>query len=294
MVMAVGVSAGDAAMFHLFTHAFFKALLFLGAGAVIYACHHEQNIWKMGGLKKKMPFTFWTFAIGTAALVAVPLTSGFYSKESILEAALHANPLFFTVAATVAFLTTFYMVRLLLVAFFGDARGGGAAHAAEVPLVMRVPLAVLAAGSLIVGFPIVANLLQAMVPEALATDFHLIHFNMVFAISLGALVIGTLAAMLFYGGRESDPFSIALLRRKFYFDELYGKLVTVFQDAVGQVMRFIDDYLIGGLLVKGSANAMAGIGELLRRFQLGNLHGYAFLFGVGVIVIVYVSVFLPL
>jgi NADH-quinone oxidoreductase subunit L len=119
MVMAVGLVAGEAGMFHLFTHAWFKALLFLGSGAVIHACHHEQDIWKMGGLLKKMPITGITFFLGFAALIAVPGTSGFFSKELILEAAHEKQPILFWIAAFVAVLTPFYMTRLFVVAFLG-------------------------------------------------------------------------------------------------------------------------------------------------------------------------------
>jgi NADH-quinone oxidoreductase subunit L len=144
MVMAVGAVAmaaqhghiphaadpGHPAMFHLYTHAFFKAMLFLGSGAVIYACHHEQDIWKMGGLRKHMPVTFWTFAIGTVALMGVPPLSGFWSKEAVLGAAYDSgcNILFHAAHAT-AVLTAFYMTRLLIVAFFGKPRTDSAHHA---------------------------------------------------------------------------------------------------------------------------------------------------------------------
>jgi NADH-quinone oxidoreductase subunit L len=129
-------------MFHLYTHAFFKAMLFLGAGAVIYACHHEQDIWKMGGLRKHMPVTFWTFAIGTAALMGVPFLSGFWSKEAVLGAAYDSgcNVSVFGSGVLTAALTAFYMTRLLIVAFFGKARTESAHHAAEVPMVMLLPL----------------------------------------------------------------------------------------------------------------------------------------------------------
>ncbi|MFZ9937514.1 MAG: NADH-quinone oxidoreductase subunit L, partial [Luteolibacter sp.] len=133
MVMAVGLLAGEAGMFHLYTHAWFKALLFLGAGAIIFACHHQQDIWKMGGLLKKMPITTATFAAGTAALIAVPyVTSGFWSKEEILAAAYHGDKFLFAIATGVAFLTAFYMTRAFVVTFLGKPRSGDASHAHEV------------------------------------------------------------------------------------------------------------------------------------------------------------------
>jgi NADH-quinone oxidoreductase subunit L len=151
MVMAVGLFAmqhagahqeavpGHPAMFHLYTHAFFKAMLFLGAGAVIHACHHEQDMWKMGGLMKHMPVTFVTFALGTASLMGVPfVTSGFWSKEAILGVAFEVkggSPLFWIGVAT-AMLTAFYMTRLFVVAFLGKPRSDSAHHAVEAPVVM--------------------------------------------------------------------------------------------------------------------------------------------------------------
>ncbi|MED5454531.1 MAG: NADH-quinone oxidoreductase subunit L, partial [Verrucomicrobiota bacterium] len=134
-----GVAGTDAAMFHLTTHAFFKAMLFLGAGSVIYACHHEQDIWKMGGLRHRMPKTYWTFLIGTLALCGVPLLSGFFSKEAILVVAYKESTPLFLIAVIVAVLTTFYMTRLFIVAFNGDARSDYSRDAKESPAVMTVP-----------------------------------------------------------------------------------------------------------------------------------------------------------
>ena len=147
-----GVAGTDAAMFHLTTHAFFKAMLFLGAGSVIYACHHEQDIWKMGGLRSRMPKTYWTFLIGTFALCGVPLFSGFFSKEAILVVAFKESIPLFLIAVVVAVLTTFYMTRLFIVAFTGDARSDYAKHAKESPSVMTVPLLILAVPSLFAGY----------------------------------------------------------------------------------------------------------------------------------------------
>ena len=139
-------------MFHLFTHAWFKALLFLGSGAVIHACHHEQDIWKMGGLLKKMPVTGITFAAGCLALIAFPGTSGFFSKELILDAAHEAKSPLFWIAALVAVLTPFYMTRLFVVAFLGKHRSENAGHAQEVGPLMWVPLALLAVLAIFSGY----------------------------------------------------------------------------------------------------------------------------------------------
>src|SRR5438128_7840773 len=122
MVMAVGLASNEAAMFHLFTHAFFKALLFLAAGSVIVMLHHEQNIWKMGRLSRNLPITFLTFGAGSLALIGCPPFSGFFSKDAILAVAYERNMLIFVVGLLTAFLTAFYVIRLFVVVFFGQAR----------------------------------------------------------------------------------------------------------------------------------------------------------------------------
>jgi NADH-quinone oxidoreductase subunit L len=287
MVMAVGLSAPQASMFHLFTHAFFKALLFLGSGAVIYACHHEQDIWKMGGLKSKMPITFLTFVIGTAALMAVPfVTSGFYSKEAILEAALHQNKLLFAVGAFTAFLTAFYMTRLVIVTFFGKARADGADHAHEVPLLMLIPLVVLAVPSLIAGFHFFGGtVLGENMPHHEGSMIGLTFF-----VSLATLVLGVFFGWKIYTGQDSDPLAhkpaAKLFANKFYFDELYAKGIKIVQDGFARILQLIDGLLIDGVGVRGASGLAAGTGSLLRRLQVGNIQGYAFLFGLGVLLLV--------
>src|SRR5436853_3243660 len=144
MIMAVGLASSEAAMFHLFTHAFFKALLFLGAGAVIVALHHEQNIWRMGGQGRNLFLTFVAFGAGTLALIGCPPFSGFFSKDAILALAYNRSGAIFIVALFTAFLTAFYMTRLLVIVFFGDTRSEVARQSKESPLVMTGPLIVLA------------------------------------------------------------------------------------------------------------------------------------------------------
>jgi NADH-quinone oxidoreductase subunit L len=288
MVMAVGLVHGEAGMFHLFTHAWFKALLFLGSGAVIYACHHEQDIWKMGGLLKKMPITGITFAIGFAALIAVPFTSGFFSKELILEAAFEKNKFLFWIAVFVAVLTPFYMTRLFVVAFLGKAKSENADHAHEVGPLMFVPLAILAVLGLIAGFPFVAGKLAPALP-AHAGEFHL---NFLFWISLGALVIGAGAGFLLYAGKEKDPISIPLLQNRFYIDGIYDNLIVrYFQDAFAAIIAFFDELVINGLIVGGFSRAAESTGNLFRKVQSGSLQGYAFAFGIGVLLVVYYTAF---
>ena len=288
MVMAVGLVSGEAGMFHLFTHAWFKALLFLGSGAVIYACHHEQDIWKMGGLLKKMPITGITFAIGFAALIAVPFTSGFFSKEQILEAAYEKQPILFWIAALVAVLTPFYMTRLFVVAFLGKPKSENADHAHEVGPLMFGPLVVLAILGLIAGFPFVA----AKFAPAYTQPEHLIHFGTVTYVSIAALVIGVLGGFLLYANKNRDPVSIPLFRNRFYIDGIYDNfLVRYFQDAFAAIVAFFDEFIINGLLVSGLSRTAESSGNLFRKVQSGSLQGYAFAFGLGVLLVVYFTTF---
>lgn len=282
MVMAAGLNASNAAMFHLYTHAFFKALLFLGAGAVIYACHHEQDIWKMGGLSSRMKKTTLTFLIGTLALMALPyVTSGFYSKEAILQSAWDGNRALFVLAAIVALLTPFYMTRLFVVAFLGKAKSEHAEHAKEVPLVMLAPLLVLAVMSIIAGF--------------VKPDFglrHLEHANStVLATSVLTLLVGVSCGFALYKGKEKDPISIKLIAQKFYLDEIFVLFVRFFHDLPGMIARGIDIYLIDRGIGGGTAKAASQIGNAFRRLQVGNLQAYAFLFGLGVVLLIYLLVF---
>ncbi len=286
MVMATGLGGGEAGMFHLYTHAWFKALLFLGSGAVIYACHHEQDIWKMGGLLRKMPITGATFIAGTAALIAVPFTSGFFSKEAILHAA-HDHKALFWLAVVVAVLTPFYMTRLVIVAFLGKTRTDDAGHAKEVPPVMWVPLAVLGVLAIISGFTWVNGLAPAT--PAHAGEFHP---NALFWISLGALVAGVVPAFLLYRDRDRDPLSIALFRERFYLDAIYDKVVVRgIQNGSAAIVHFFDEFVVNGLIVGGASRLAESFGLLFRRVQSGNLQGYAFTFGIGLILVVYFTTF---
>ncbi len=290
MVMAVGLVAGEAGMFHLFTHAWFKALLFLGSGAVIFACHHEQNIWKMGGLLRKMPITGLTFACGTAALIAVPyITSGFWSKEEILAAAFHGNMPLFCIAIFVAFLTTFYMTRLFVIAFLGKPRDHGAEHAHEVGPLMLLPLVALAVMAIFSGFPIITKSLNAYRPVA---ESHAEGHLVILGASIASLVLGLLAGFILYAGKVKDPVSIPLFRNRFYVDSLYDNyLVRYFQDAFAAIIAFFDEFIINGLIVGGASRAAESFGNLFRKIQSGSLQGYAFVFGLGVILVIYFTAF---
>lgn len=289
MVMAVGLGGFDAGMFHLFTHAWFKALLFLGSGAIIYACHHEQDIWKMGGLLKKMPLTSLTFIIGFLALIAVPGTSGFFSKEQILETALHHKPALFWIAATVALLTAFYMTRLMVVTFLGKPRAEGADHAHEVNFVMLLPLLVLGVLSLIAGYPFFA----AKFAPAYAQPEHLFHFSgLVPMVSLAAVALGVILGLLLYRGRSKDPLAISLFRERFYIDQFYDQFVVrYFQNALAAIVHFIDEFVINGMIVDGLARSVRGVGNRFRAIQNGNLQTYALAFGLGILLVIYLTVF---
>lgn len=293
MVMAVGLLAGDAAMFHLYTHAWFKALLFLGSGAIIFACHHEQDIWKMGGLLRRMKGTSVAFLVGTAALIAIPGTSGFFSKESILTAALQKNPIFFWVGAGVALLTTFYMTRLVLIVFFGKERSENAGHAKEVGGTMLIPLLILAVLSICAGYAAVAaNLVphNAFTPEGF-------HLNMPFYVSLGALVLGLILGLAFYAGSPAkdklgNGFITRMLANRLYIDWFYDNvLIKGVQGTISAIIDFIDQFVITGLIVGGSARIASGVGAIFRRIQCGNLTAYGVIFAVGVLLVVYFMVY---
>jgi len=291
MVMAVGVAAPTPAMYHLTTHAFFKALLFLGAGSVLHALHHEQNIWKMGGVLWRMPVTGVTFLLGTLALCGVPPFSGFFSKDEIIAATLsgaHRSPALFALAVGVAVLTTFYMFRLVIVAFLGMPRAGGAEQAKESPLLMTLPLLVLAIPSVVAGF--------WQIPQAYAEQLghpHLEHTALAMAASLGAVGVGLALAIALYGGAKADPLSEKLgqlaeaLRHRFYFDELYQATVIRAHDLLATVADLVDRWVIAGVMVRGVHGSTELVGRALRLAQSGNLHSYAFLLALGVVVVLY-------
>lgn len=325
MVMAVGLGASvgtpAAGMYHLVTHAFFKAMLFLGAGSVIHACHHEQDIWKMGGLRKRMPKTFWTFLIGTAALAGLPPFSGFYSKDEVLVTALEACPPLFVVAVLVAILTTFYMSRLVLVAFFGEARSDEASHAHESPAAMTWPLLVLAVPSVALAwlplgdfiggafgghdhghaaaagaaekYPVgVGPLLEGLstgLNEALFGPFN--HNALAATLGLFAVFLGVSLAWACYGNAKSDPLPgslggwARLLKGRFYFDEIYSGVVVPLHDCAAAVTDWADRWLLGGLVIRGLHGSVELVGRALRLVQSGNLQTYTFLFAAGLAVV---------
>jgi NADH-quinone oxidoreductase subunit L len=284
MVMAVGLTSSEAAMFHLFTHAFFKALLFLAAGSIIVSLHHEQNIWNMGGLARNLKITFATFFAGALALIGCPPFSGFFSKDAILALAFQNNMAIFVVGLTTAFLTAFYVSRAVTVVFFGKSRSDLAHTAAESPPVMTAPLIILALLALIGGWSVFArNFL--VVPHEKETTL------IVPALALIALISGAGIAVWLYRNRERDPLRVDLLRRRFYIDEFYQWLIGMTQEFLARVAAFFDRWIIDGAAVRGASGATFGFGSLLRLFQIGNLQAYAFLFGLGIVALIYFTIF---
>jgi NADH-quinone oxidoreductase subunit L len=284
MIMAVGLASGEAAMFHLFTHAFFKALLFLGAGSVIVALHHEQDIWKMGGQGRNLFLTFVTFGIGMLALIGCPPFAGFFSKDAILSLAYNRNPTIFVLALLTAFLTAFYMMRLFVAVFFGKPRSPVARTSREALTSMLIPLVVLAVLALIGGFNFFAGHFLTLPHERDAAQF-------VPGLALVAMLLGATGAIFIYRGRASDPFSFAILRKKFYFDEFYRALINATQELLARISAFVDRWIIDATAVRGSSGATWSLGALLRLMQVGNLQAYAFIFGLGIVWIIYFALF---
>jgi NADH-quinone oxidoreductase subunit L len=304
MMMAVGLHGPPQAMFHLTTHAFFKALLFLGAGSVIIALHHEQDIWKMGGLRQKMPVTFWTFMVGTLALCGLPPFSGFYSKDSILAQAAEHNLALFVLGAAVAVLTTFYMFRLVFVAFLGAPKSDAAGHAHESPPVMAWPLRTLAVFSVIAGLIGIEQLYSKQFPTAgveagipflgqVIAPF--LHAPLAAISGLLAVLVGFAAAYVLYAQASKDPLPEKLgalsraMRNRFYFDELYQATVIRLHDFLAAVADWFDRWIIAGLAVRGTHGTTELAGRALRLLQTGNLQTYAFLFALGVALILYLA-----
>jgi len=284
MIMAVGLASGEAAMFHLFTHAFFKALLFLGAGSIIIMLHHEQNIWKMGGLASRLGITFLTFLIGTLALIGLPPFSGFFSKDAILALAFEKNKMIFALALFTAFLTAFYMLRLVVVVFFGKPRSENARAGEEAPGTMLAPLILLTVPAFAAGFGFFARRFVRL-PEEAATGWT------VPALALGATLVGSMLAIMLYRNRDSEPIILAPLRDRFYFDELYRALIAMTQGLLSKTSAFLDRWILDAGCIRGASTATWGVGSLLRLLQVGNLQAYALLFGLGIIGLIYFTVF---
>jgi NADH-quinone oxidoreductase subunit L len=277
MFLGVGTGAFGAGIFHLVTHSFFKALLFLGAGSVIHALAGQQDLRYMGGLRTKTPVTFWTMLAGAAAISALPFTSGFYSKDEILVSAFHRSPAMFWIGVITAAMTAFYVFRAIFLAFFGTYRGQEHPH--ESPPVMTLPLVLLAVLSLAGGAFQVSKWLEPVFPAIEAG-----HNPALVFISVAAGLAGVALAWVMYVWRPRLPDVVAsrlgwfytLVAHKYFVDEIYG--ATVVRPAVEGsrtvLWRGVDQELIDAA-VNGVADHARSLGGLLRMVQSGNIRTYA-------------------
>ena len=304
MFFALGLGAYDTAFFHVMTHAFFKALLFLGAGSVIHAMSGEQDIRFMGGLRKKLPITFITFIIGTLAISGIPPFSGFFSKDAILEAAYAHSPLFWGLGLLGAMFTTFYMFRLVFLTFFGDFRGSSdqAHHLHESPLAMTIPLMLLAALSTFGGFLGVPEVLggtnwiksflsTVIVPNTKHVAHHLTRDTELglMAASVGVALLMIVIAWIVYGVKKQIPsrnesdFGVAhkVLYNKYFIDELYDIVIVKPLYFISQIThRFIETKFIDGI-VNGFGVVVSASSNSLRHIQNGSVSFYLFMMVVG-------------
>ena len=285
MFLGLGVGAYTGAVFHVMTHAFFKALLFLGAGSVIHAMHHEQDITKMGGLKSKLPITHLTFLLGCIAIAGVPPFSGFFSKDEILMAAYATNPIFYYVGIGGALLTAFYMFRLYSLTFLGNFRGTAhqQEHLHESPIAMTVPLMVLAFFAVVAGFVGIpalfapnAHALEHFLAPVFAGSTALVHAHHI-EHSTEWILMGTATVLILivifyavtkfkkYTSTEPNTGIATILENKWYIDELYDTvIVNPLHWFAGFLKNTIEKYVIDG--------AVNGVGKLVgygsRQFRL--------------------------
>jgi len=298
MFVAMGVGAYAVGIFHLYTHAFFKACLFLAAGSVIHAMGGEQDIRKMGGLARRIPVTFGTFAVATAAIAGLPPLAGFFSKDEILWYAFASDrggaTLLFVVAAGTALLTSFYMFRLLWLTFFGRSRMPAETerHVHESPPSMTGVLVVLAVLSAVGGFVPVPHYLEAMLPLPEVVEGRAALQTPLMFLSVALGIAGLLGAAWMYGGNAERAKRLAptfatlhrLLSGKYFVDEAYDRLIT-------RPLFWISDRVflrVGDrALLDGSLHGLAGLGRrtagTLARIQTGNLHLYAWLALIGIV-----------
>ncbi len=297
MMMAMGVGAMTAGMFHLMTHAFFKSLLFLGAGSVIVAMHEEQDIWKMGNLYKKMPITTWTFVIGALSLCGIPPLAGFWSKDEILLAAYASgNTGLYVLGALVAFLTAFYMFRLIFVAFFGsNTYGQEKAH--ENSGVMTIPLIILAIAAVFAGFvnsPLMHHAFGHFVnnPAGIQPEPSTAIMISSTLIALAGIILAWVIYQKKLISHEAlrDKYSVIynLLKNKYYVDELYARLGDIFVFGAARAMFWFDIHVVNGL-VNGIAFLTGKSGDVLRYTEDGQVQSYALYMVAGIMILVVVA-----
>ena len=290
MFLGLGVGAYSAGIFHLMTHAFFKALLFLGAGSVIHGLGGEQDLRHMGGLKRAMPITCWTLAVASLAISGFPFFSGFFSKDAILSAAYAHAPWMFWIGAITAGMTGFYVFRAWFLAFFGTYRGHHHAH--EAPFSMTGPLIILAALSFAGGYINVPGWLSHAYPLAK-------HENttaMVISASFG--ILGILLAWLLYVARPALAETAktaagplyTLVSNKYYVDEIYGAVIVKPLEGISRLVlwRGLDEALIDSSLVNGLGRLVRGWGSLLRQLQSGSIRNYATWVVAGSLLVIFV------
>ena len=312
MFVALGVGAYQTALFHVITHAFFKALLFLGAGSVIHAMSGEQDLRRMGGLKKVLPITHATFLIGTLAIAGLPPFAGFFSKDEILAKVWEHSPIMFFVLAVTSVLTAVYMLRLYWLTFYGEFRGTQhqKQHLHESPATMTIPLVVLAVLSTIGGFigmPKVFHtphyLNEFLAPVMWKVNHHSASETFEFllmGISLALLLIIMFATYNTYviknvmpeeNDKDLQGFA-KLVANKYYVDEIYEALITKPLNGISSfVYKFIDQGFIDKL-VNGTGTSLNGLSGVLRFVQTGNIGGYIFSMVIGIIVILVLTMIL--
>lgn len=284
MVASLGLGNPQAGMFHLTTHAFFKALLFLGAGSVIHVLH-TQDIWRMSGIFQKMPVTAWTFLIGTLALVGIFPLSGFWSKEEILVTAYLGNPFVFILLLITVSLTTVYMGRLFAVAFLRPSSEKGKQD--DPGWIMKVPLLLLALFSFAAGF----MPFKHFVPME-----HELHGPLgITILGLAVGTVGFLSTLYLYTFRADwivrfnqimrEPRQI--LERKFFMDDVYDALIRYGQDRFAWACDFFERYVVVQFFVNGTAKFTRFSGHLLRQLQTGRVQFYALLFSLGLTLMTY-------
>ncbi len=322
MTVALGASAYAAGVFHLMTHAFFKALLFLAAGSVIIGMHHEQDIRKMGGIKKYMPITYWTMLIGSLALIGFPGFAGFFSKDAIIEAVhLSQTPgagfAYFAVLVGV-FITAFYSFRMFFLVFHGEERMDKHAreHLHETPWVVTGPLIALAVPSVVVGAIFIGPMLFGdffngaifVSPERdvlgkLGENFHgwfafILHGLATPALYLAMAGVG--AAWFLYMKRPDIPEMIkaragvvyTVLEHKYGFDDFNDKVVAAGSRALGRLLWQVGDVkLIDGFVVNGTAKGVGWFSAVIKHIQTGFLYHYAFAMFVGLFALIALFVF---
>ena len=304
MFLAVGLQAPVAAYFHLITHAFFKALLFLGAGSVIHGMHHEQDMRHMGGLRKQMPLTFWTMTIGVLAIAGVPPLSGFVSKDEILHVVAGSQRIWLMgLAFVTAFLTAFYMGRLWIMTFFGKFRGHHEAH--ESPKSMTIVLMVLAVLSALGGFLNWPHLwgghayLESFLKTTVtilphSTDPHA--FSASLKLAIGSSLLGMLGLALAYWryrnfkGEEFASSAFRVFQNKYYVDEIYDALIVKNLKRLGSgLWKWVDGAILDGIL-NGSARWAERMSGRFRSLQTGLAQQYTLWVWLGVLILI-VSVF---